>query len=119
MSQQHHHPLQHLMQDLQLRQHKLGEQIVAFQALQNEIIELQENAKQNPQAQKRLERLYHAMENELRPLRERFNECANRLKNSINAAASLHQVSKNKSNSNSPSNATTVKSVPTRGRQFI
>lgn len=114
MSQQSTHPLQHLMQDLQLRQHKLGEQMAAFQALQQEIADLKTKAPHDPEAQQRLERLSRAMQQELRPLREQLGECMGRLQTHFTSLeASLKQP-----DSGSPA-GTTAKAAPSLGRRFI
>ncbi|EAA3660142.1 hypothetical protein QDX91_004464 [Salmonella enterica] len=67
MSPQH---LQHLMQDLQLRQHKLVELMDNFQTLQQEIADLKARAPHDPEARQRFECISRAMQQELSPINE-------------------------------------------------
>lgn len=115
MSQQSAHPLPHLMQDLQLRQHKLGEQITAFQALQQEIADLKAKAPHDLQAQQRLERLSRAMQQEMRPLRELLGEYMGRLQDHFTSL----EASLKYPGSGSPAASTTAKAAPSLGRRFI
>ncbi|ACY83718.1 hypothetical protein RYR28_002908 [Edwardsiella piscicida] len=92
MSQHAIHPLLQLMQDLQRRQRKLGEQIDAFHTLQQEIATLHERAPHDPQARQRLERFSHAMREEIAPLRQRLDDNISRLQTHFSAlGATLRQ----------------------------
>lgn len=78
-------PLQHLMRDLQQRQKGLGEQLQAFEALQQEIAQLQQRAPHDAQARQRLNRLARAMQNEFAPLNQRLMQCAESLQGKVQA----------------------------------
>ncbi|AKM48563.1 Secretion protein [Edwardsiella anguillarum] len=92
MSQHAIHPLLQLMQDLQRRQRKLGEQIDSFHALQQEIAALHERAPRDPQARQRLERFSHAMREEIAPLRQQLDSSISRLQTHFSAlGATLRQ----------------------------
>ncbi|WP_175007383.1 hypothetical protein [Burkholderia lata] len=67
------------MQDLQQRQLELGEQLQAFEALQQEIAKLQQHAPHDAQIRQRLNRLSRAMRNELDPMNKRLQHCAESL----------------------------------------
>lgn len=110
------HPLQSLMEDIQVRQKKLGEQMLLFQTLQQEISELRTKAPQSPLARQRLERLTQVMEGELAPVRLRLSECMNSLQSNF---VSLESSLKNAGQVPAEKPAVTEKKAPFLGRQFI
>ncbi|MEJ8673895.1 hypothetical protein [Chromobacterium amazonense] len=116
MSQTAIHPLQHLMQDLQKRQQGLGEQLQAFQLLQQEIAALKQRAPQDAQARQRLERLSRAMQGELAPLNQRLSQCVESLQGNFKSLeASLKQAG----SGGTDKPTATRKAGPMLGRNFI
>ena len=79
MTTQDSTPMQHLMRDLQQRQQGLGEQLQAFETLQQEIAQLQRRAPNDAQARRRLSRLSCAMQSEFAPLNQRLQHFAQSL----------------------------------------
>lgn len=116
MSQASPHPLQLLMQDLQKRQLSLGEQLQAFQVLQQEISSLKERAGQDAQARQRLERLSRAMQGELAPLNLRLSQCVESLQGNFK---SLEESLKHAGNGEADKPATPRKTGSSLGRTFI
>lgn len=110
-------PIQHFIRDLQKRQQSLGEQMQAFELLQQEIARLQQRAPQDAQARQRLIRLSYAMQNEFVPLHQRLQHCAQNLYSQLEALeASLR-------NTGSPTTkqalAASKRASPLLGRAFF
>ncbi|MBT2869659.1 hypothetical protein JQK19_20730 [Chromobacterium violaceum] len=85
--------LAQLMQDLQQRQRGLGEQLQTFEALQQEIAQLQRLAPRAPKARQRLDKLERAMRGDLAPVKQRLDLCVDKLQGSFRELeASLKQT---------------------------
>ncbi|MBJ7263176.1 MAG: DUF3958 family protein [Burkholderiaceae bacterium] len=71
--------IQKFMRDLNKRQQELGEQLQAFETLQQEIARLKQLAPNDIQARQRLNRLSGVMQRDFAPLYQRFQHCAQSL----------------------------------------
>lgn len=87
--------LKNLMRDMQRRQQQLGVQLNVFNALQEEIAELQRRATSDLSARKRLLQLERAIGHDIEPLGQRIHACVDQLQRNFKSLeASLQSIGK-------------------------
>ncbi|MFM0515191.1 hypothetical protein [Paraburkholderia sp. RL17-373-BIF-A] len=84
--------LQHLMNDLHQREKALAKQLVAFEALRQDVVALQRRSPTDAQARQRLDGLSRAMGGELAPMNERLRQCAEKLMAELQVLEAVFQA---------------------------